>query len=263
MVGESETVGAAFDAGINFFFITTDMHWPLYEGTRRGIRALLARGSENRDQIVVAGVCYQTQPEFCQHPFQELLDEMTGLERLDVLIAGGAYAGEFPTRLAVYEKHRRTGYLGSRGIGTTFHDRQEARRAVKENLVDAAFVRYNPGHAGARRDLFPHLVEPASTLLFGFNSTSGYVPPEQMTELGLPGDVYWHPHVTDHYRFALSRSELDGLLIGLESSAQVAALADALEKGPLDEEGQEYLTQVALVAQGRARVQPEELAAAY
>jgi hypothetical protein len=44
-----ETVLAAFDAGINFFFLSVDMHWPLYEGMRRGLEALLARGGGVRD----------------------------------------------------------------------------------------------------------------------------------------------------------------------------------------------------------------------
>jgi hypothetical protein len=258
MVGVPETIGAAFDVGINFFFLSGDMHWPLYDASRRGLEQLLARGNGVRDQIVVAAACYPTQPEFCSSPFEELLAAIPGLNRLDILLAGGAYGGEFAGRLPVYQEHRRTNFLGARAIGATFHDRQEARKAITECLVDVAFVRYNPGHAGARQDLFPHLVKPASTLLFGFNSTFGYVPPKQMTELGLPGDVYWRPEITDHYRFALSRPELDGLLIGPETPAQVAALADALNKGPLDEEEETYLMQVALVADGQARVEPEE-----
>jgi hypothetical protein len=249
-----ETIGAAFDAGINFFFLTADMHWPLYGNTRRGLRQLLARGRGVRDQIVVAAVCYPTQPEFCSMPFEELLEAIPGLDRLDVLIAGGAYAGEFATRLPVYHGHRRTGFVGCRAIGATFHDRQAARRAVVENAVDIAFVRYNPGHSGARRDLFPHRAQPASPLLFGFKSTFGYVRSEQMTGLGLAGNVYWHPEITDHYRFALSRSELDGLLIAPGTPKEVAALAEALKKGPLDEEEERYLMQVTRVAQGRARV---------
>jgi hypothetical protein len=258
LVGAPETVGAAFDAGINFFFLTADMHWPCYEAARRGLQQLLARGSGIRDRIVVAAVCYPTQPDFCYGPFRELLDAVPGLGRLDVLLAGGVYAEEFAGRLPVYQRHRRTCFLGARAIGATFHDRQEARKAVTDDLVDVAFVRYNPGHAGAREDLFPHLAQPTSTLLFGFKSTFAYVPPQQMTELGLPGDVYWHPEVTDHYRFALSRPELDGLLIGPATPKEVAALADALKKGPLDEEEQTYLMQVALVANGQALVEPEK-----
>jgi hypothetical protein len=254
IVRQPETIGAAFDAGINFFFLTADMHWPLYEKSRRGLRQLLVRGQGVRDQIVVAAVCYPTQPEFCSMPFEELLEAIPGLERLDVLIAGGAYSGEFATRLPVYREHRRTGFTGCRAIGATFHDRSAARRALAENAVDIAFVRYNPGHPGARRDLFPHLAPSAPSLLFGFKSTFGYVRSEQMTELGLPGEVYWHPEITDHYRFALSRPELDGLLIAPATPEEVAALRAALEKGPLDEEEETYLMHVALVAQGQAKV---------
>jgi hypothetical protein len=156
MVGAPETIAAGFDAGINFFFLTADMHWPLYEASRRGLQHLLARGKGVRDQIVVAAVSYPTQPEFCTFPFQELLAAVRGLERIDVLMAGGAYGGEFGVRLPVYEKHLDTNFLGARAIGATFHDRQESQKAIAERLVDAAFIRYNPSHAGARQDLFQH-----------------------------------------------------------------------------------------------------------
>lgn len=65
----------------------------------------------------------------------------------------------------------------------------------------------------------------------------------------------WHPEVTDHYRFALSRPELDGLLVALMTPKEVADLAAALEKGPLDEEEERYLMHAALVAEGKAKVE--------
>src|SRR5438105_15757078 len=33
-----DTVLRAFDRGMNFFFVTADMHWPYYEGMRQGQR---------------------------------------------------------------------------------------------------------------------------------------------------------------------------------------------------------------------------------
>jgi len=33
----ADTVVAAYEAGINFFFVTADLHWPLYDGIRRGL----------------------------------------------------------------------------------------------------------------------------------------------------------------------------------------------------------------------------------
>jgi hypothetical protein len=256
IVGEPSTVVAAFDAGVNFFFVTADMHWPLYEPTRRGLADLLARGPGVRDQVVVAGVCYAAQPEFCVLPFEELVAAVPGLKALDVLLAGGAYGWEFGRRQPVYEAHRQSHYLGSRAVGATFHDRRAALAAVRERQVDIAFLRYNPNHAGARRDVFPHLPERPRPLLFGFKSTLGYVPPARMEALGLPGPEYWNPQVTDHYRFALTRPEMDGLLIAHRTPAEVAALAAALEQGALTEEEETYLMDVAVVARGEARVVP-------
>lgn len=257
MVRSPETVCAAFDAGINFFFLTTDMHWPLYEPARRGLVELLSRGGGIRQEIVVAAVCYPTQPEFCWAPFEELLEEIPSLERIDVHIAGGVYAREFAERLPVYERHLRMGYLGARAIGATFHDRVAARTAVADGVVDIAYVRYNAGHAGARHDLFPHLPRNKSTLLFGFKSTSGYVAPQRMAKLGLTREGHWQPRVTDHYRFALSRREVDGLLVSPGTPQEVFALGRALEEGGLDENEESYLMNVALVAQGRASGVPE------
>ncbi len=271
ITGDATVVAAAFDAGLNFFFVTADMHWPYYEHTRRGLADLLARSVGIRDQVVVAGVCYPTQPEFCTAPFEELVAAVPGLKTLDVLLAGGAYGWEFDRRWPVYEEHRQGGFLGNRAVGASFHDREAARDAVHERQVDIAYIRYNPDHSGARRDVFPHLgtspppLPPSPDrrgglggevrpLLFGFKSTYGYVPPVRMAELGLPGPDYWHPAITDHYRFALTPLQMDGLLIALRKPGEVTALAAALEQGPLTEEEEAYLMDLAGVAHGEARV---------
>jgi hypothetical protein len=102
--------------------------------------------------------------------------------------------------------------------------------------------------------MVPHLPERPRPLLFGFKSTFGYVPPARMSQLGLPGPEYWQPAITDHYRFALTRPEMDGLLIGLRKPDQVTALEEALARGPLTEEEEEYLMGVASVARGEVQV---------
>jgi hypothetical protein len=258
MVRDAETVAAAFDAGINFFFVTADMHWPLYEAMRRGLQALLTHGRSLRDQIVVAGVCYPTQPEFCSMPFRELLETIPGLERLDVLIAGGAYASEFAERLPIYLEHRRHGFLGARAIGATFHERAAALAAVKEGSVDIALIRYNPDHARGREDLFLHMPRQRSTLLFNFKNTFGFVPPWRLEEMGLRAAEYWHPEICDYYRFALSRPEIDGILMAPRTPAELSALAGAIQRGPLTEEEEAYLMDIALVARGEATVSMEK-----
>ena len=257
MVEDPATIAAAFDLGVNFFFVSSDMHWPLYEAARRGLERLLARGGAVRDEIVVAGVCYPTQPEFCSFPFRELVDAVPGLGRLDVLLAGGAYGSEVGTRLPVYERHREERFLGNRAIGVTFHDRVAAATALQRGGLDIAFVRYNADHASARDDLFPHVPERPRPLLFNFKSTSGFVPPVRMAEIGLVAPDYWQPEVTDHYRFAFTRPQLDGLLVSPRTPREVEGIAAALARGPLTDEEETYLIDVAAVARGAARVRPE------
>jgi hypothetical protein len=250
LVGSDDTACAAFDSGINFFFVSADLHWPLYESARRGLEKLLARGRDIREQIVVAVVSYVTQPEFCAGALEEGLMAIPGLDTIDLAIIGGAYSHEFLTRVHVYDQIRRHGNLGVKAIGTTFHDRMAALLALNHNLVDLAFIRYNPIHAGASVDLFPYLTKPTLTLLYNFKNTIGFLPTERYAELGL-NDDYWQPEITDYYRFALTRPEIDGLLCSPATPQEVEALAQALEEGPLDEVEENYLLDLATLDEGR------------
>lgn len=252
MVRDEGAVLEAYDAGINFFFISADMHWPLYEKTRRGLVELFRRGGGVRDDVVVGVVCYATQPEFCVAPFQEVLDEVPGLERVDLAIAGGAYGHEICSRLTVYDsRHRRQAYLGCRAIGASFHDRSAALLVTNHNLVDVSFIRYNAAHPGARQDLFPFLTGGPETLVYNFKSIMGYVDPVYFPQLDFE-DYHWQPKVTDHYRFILTRPEMDGILCALTEAHMVRDLADAMAEGPLDEEEEAFLIQLARTARERA-----------
>ena len=61
---------------------------------------------------------------------------------------------------------------------------------------------------------------------------------------GLDPDV-WIPDITDHYRFALSRVGLDGLLCSPTEPPHIADLAVALERGPLSLEEEEHMVELA------------------
>jgi len=257
IVRSDETACAAFDAGINFFFLSADLHWPAYELARRGLTKLLARSPAIREQIVVAVVSYVTQPEFCAGALQEGLEAVPGLKFIDMAVIGGAYANEFLTRLGVYLAIRREGPVGFKALGTTFHDRGAALQAINHHLVDLAFIRYNPSHTGAKSDLFPDLTGPSPTLIYNFKSTLGFVRARRYDELGL-NDNYWRPEITDYYRFALTRPEIDGLLCSPTTPPEVKALSRALEEGPLDEEEENYLIDLAALDDGSAVLIPDE-----
>jgi hypothetical protein len=252
-IRDRDMVPLAFDAGINFFFVSADLHWPLYEEMRQGLARLLARGAHIRDAIVVAGVSYLTQPVFAGTNFSELLRAVPQLRRLDLLVAGGAYASDFAMRRERYRTSPYTRALGAVAFGASFHERSLAVEAINDGLVDVACIRYNPAHPGAAQDLFPRLAHGARALRYNFRSVLPPVTLARWRELGLDDD-HWIPEAPDYYRFALSRPEMSGILGSVNTPAELDALVAALAQGPLREEEEEYLVMLAALAAGRARV---------
>jgi hypothetical protein len=103
-------------------------------------------------------------------------------------------------------------------------------------------------------DLFPRIAVRAPTLSFNFKSVDRIAESEYVA-LGLSPD-HWRPLATDHYRFALSWPELDGLLCSLLRPSHVGALVDALDSGPLTDEEQTYMVDLADLRNGRAALVP-------
>jgi hypothetical protein len=238
---EPETIPAAFDAGINFFFLTADLHWPLYEGLRRGLELLLDRGGSVRDEIVVGVVSYLDQPMFQYLQFHEVLDSVRGLDRVDLLIAGAVSNEEnFNSRFSPLQQARARHHCGSRAMGASFHHRPSALQSVNYDCLDINYIRYNTAHPGARQDVFPYLRGRRSSLLFNFKSVLSRVTPEHFAQLGLD-ENYWLPSVTDYYRFVFTHPGLDGILCSLASPDQVEALNDAMSERPLTLEEESYM----------------------
>jgi hypothetical protein len=252
LVDDPRTVSAAFEAGVNFFFLSADLHWPFYEGVRRGLAQLLRRRGV-RDDIVVGVVTYLSQPGMCWMPLEEALAAVPGLGRVDVSVAGAVHGWDLVRRRDEHDQQRRSGYCGARAIGATFHDRTAALQATAGGLLEIAGIRYNPDHSGARHDVFPFLPARRHTLLYCFNSTVGHVPASRCKELGLAADL-WRPHVTDLYRFALTSAALDGLLVAPRTPRQLQGLIDALERGPVSRDEERYLIELARVSAGRAKL---------
>jgi hypothetical protein len=241
MTLEPETVIAAYEEGVNFFFVTADLHWPCYEGVRRGLAKLLEGNPARRDEIVVGVVSYLDNPLFGALQFHEVLGEVPGLERVDLLIAGAAASeASFYSRLQSIGAARASAMHGSRAIGATLHQRTLALPADYHELLDITFIRYNSAHPGARSDLFPYFRPYRSGLVFNFKSVMSQVTKETFDALGLPSH-YWLPDPCDYYRFVLTRPELDGVLCSPLRPGEVRQISEALRKGPLTAEEEEYM----------------------
>jgi hypothetical protein len=243
LVTEWRLIPQAFEMGVNFFFVTTDMHWPLYEPNRKGLEALFASRKGIRDEIVVAGTCYPTQPEFCVTPFHELVQSVAGLERVDVLVAGGSYSPDLLPRTSVLRRFAANG--PARAVGASFHDRQAAVVAANHRIVDLCYVRYNPTHPGARRDLFPHLRD-GHPPLFNFKSMRGFLSHDKLREQNVD-PALWYPDAPDYYRYALSRPHMAGLLFSVARDWELIELEAALHKGGLTPEEEDHLDELAVL----------------
>lgn len=242
LTSSPEAVLAAFENGINFFFLTADLHWPLYEGLRKGLAKLLEASPSRRQQIVVGVVSYLENPLFSGLQFNEVIAEVTGLERVDLMIAGGVSSDEsFYSRLGSIARARAGGLHGARAIGATFHQRRLALAADYYDLLDISYIRYNSAHPGARTDLLPYFRPYRASLVFNFKSVMSMVARGTFEALRLP-KTYWCPDTCDYYRFVLSRPEIDGVLCSLMQPEEVKELARALDKGPLSEAEQQYMT---------------------
>ena len=248
-----DVVAPAFESGMNYFFISNDLHWRHYHPLMMGLRDLL-RSGVSRDDIVVAGVSYLADPLFTTLQFHELIEEVPELERIDVIVSGATDAHNYPPRSRALMAAKRRKACGSRAIGASFHDRITARDAINSGLLDIAYVRYSPAHPAAEWEIFADLTSPRGTLVYNFKSTVGHVNRRRFAELGLQHE-YWYPEITDRYRFALTPPQVDGVLLALDEPWHVRALSDALAKGPLDAEEMDFMKQLTLLDAGHVRLE--------
>jgi hypothetical protein len=244
----ADTVLAAYEAGVNFFFISADLHWPMYEPTREGLRRLLEGNASRRDDLVVAVVSYLEEPLFRALQFNEVIDAVPGLERVDLLLAGAISSDfSFFPRIQSLTNARFVSHLGAAAIGASFHQRTYALLAANNHLLDIVYTRYNALHPGARQDLFPYFQSPRSVLNYNFKSTMPYVSKERFTEMGFTKE-HWFPEVGDHYRFVMTHPEVDGMLCSPASPDELKSLVTSLDKGPLRVDEEDYLISLSSVS---------------
>jgi hypothetical protein len=248
--GSPETVEAAYEAGINFFFLSSDLHWPLYDATRKGLANLLASGRAKRDDIVVAACSYLDQPLFSALQFHEVIDAIPGLRRVDVVIAGGVtHSPSYYTRLPSLQAGKMFAYRGISAMGASFHDRRCALAVHNSNQLDVVYIRCNTAHPGARADIFPFLRRDRIGLTYNFKSLMYRVTAKELAKAGVRGIE--PPPACDYYRFVLSSPELDGILCSPRSPAEVQELITALDKPPLSVQEEEYLLRLSTAVFGQ------------
>ncbi len=124
-----------------------------------------------------------------------------------------------------------------RAFGISIHDRKRAGELVKSAPIDWYMLRYNAAHPGAERDVFPNLGAPQQRpAICAYTATSWRKLLRRPS--GWTGEVMT---AGDCYRFCLSSPHVDLALMGPSSTAQVDENLDALERGPLSAEEEEWM----------------------
>jgi len=132
-----------------------------------------------------------------------------------------------------------------RAVGCSIHDRKRAGELARDSVLDELMIRYNAAHPGAEQDIFPHL-HYRNPMLVSYTATSWRQLLKPLPGIDMPpwpGSEAGPPPLTAPlcYRFVLSSPHVDVALTGPASIEQLDENLDALDRGPLASEEDEWI----------------------
>jgi aryl-alcohol dehydrogenase-like predicted oxidoreductase len=227
---DEDGVRAAMDRGVNFFL------WTL-RGTGLG-NPLRAALQQRREQVAVIGYAPLPPMALCgwglRRGVEGLLRKL-GTDYLDVYLLG--WLGFTSAWTATVERElvqlRESGKV--RAIGVSIHNRPRAGRLAATSPLDLLMIRYNAAHPGAEKDIFPSRRDQKPSIL-------AYTATSWRKLLQRPKN--WDGQVMsagDCYRFQLSSPQVDLALMGPATRAQMEQNLDALAKGPLQPDEDQWM----------------------
>lgn len=223
-------VQAAMDRGLNYF-------WYVKSNMEAMTAPLRQRAQTDRDSLFIAGG-----PSFgftggqVKRGAERMLKQL-GTDHLDLLqiFWVGKMSRASEGVLRAMEDLKAEGKC--RGIGCSIHDRELAGELARERKVDVLMVRYNAGHPGAEADIFPHLGTGEDKV-----GVVTYTSTRWGTLLQAPKGWDDRPaKASECYRFALTRPEVDVVLTGPASVAELDENLQDMAEGALDGQRQEWM----------------------
>jgi len=221
-------IGAAFEAGINYFFdyqlpkapIQAELK-PLLSRDRASI--LYTVGSESRRIQTLR----QQRDEIRQHLQIDCIDiffaeYLSPSDRVDEIKA------------VIEELYHWKAQGLIRYVGVTTHHRPTGLAVLEQRLCDVLMHRYNMAHRKAETDLFP-AAQAAEIPVVAFTCTRwGTLLTQQ------PNDSRTPPTATDCYRFALNHAAVSLALTSPRDRSQLAENLQVLDAPPLSDEEIEH-----------------------
>lgn len=221
----SETVQAALDHGVNFFF-----GFGLDTQLRKGLRDVISRTRE-RVHIATGAYNYIWGRSNLRRALEKRLRQF-GTEYIDLfMFLGIMKPREFPR--SVLDGMLRLKEEGKvRAIGVSIHDRKYAGMLAASGELDVLMIRYNAAHRGAERDIFPHLTAQNPGLV-SYTATRWTA----LTRAPRGWDKNRSlPPAASAYRFVLTNPAVHVCLMAPRSLRQFEENMRQIEAGPLQEE---------------------------
>lgn len=237
-VGERD-VERAFERGVNYFYWGSRRRG----GFGRGLRAI-AR-THRQDMVVV--VQSYARAGVGLRPSLELALRRLRMEYADVLLLGWWNAPPPDRILDAALALKESGKV--RAIMVSCHHRPSFAAFIADPCFDAIMVRYNAAHAGAEREVFPHLAEhPTPPGVVAYTATRwGALLDRRLVPAQEP-----LPRASDCYRFALTNPHVDLVLSGPRDGAELDEAMAALDRGPLSADELAWMRRVGSGVHGAA-----------
>jgi aryl-alcohol dehydrogenase-like predicted oxidoreductase len=231
----AKAVEMAFEQGMNY------LYWGSIRrnGFAEGVRNLRA----HRDRMVVVLQSFSPIGLFVERALHTGLKAL-GLEYADVLLLG-YWNGRPPAR--IYDTCRRLQEQGRvKFVGVSSHKRTLFPKLL-EDPIDIFHLRYNAGHRGAERDIFPKLPAGGGPGIASYTATSW----KRLLNPKRTPRGERTPSAGDCYRFVLSNPAVHVCMTGAADEEQTRHALDALRKGPMSEEELAWMRRVGDILRGR------------
>lgn len=221
---DPECVGAAFEAGVNFFFF--------YDLGRADFVAEVARlARRNRDEVILASGSGGRDAASVERDLAGILEALD-TQVVDLFFTEYVCPSDDPETIfavggvldALCEMKERGAV---RYAGASAHDRPLSCRLLHDGRVDVLMHRFNMAHRGALDEVFPAAAETGVPLVAFTATRWGSL---------MEGHASWDgdpPTAADCYRYALTQPAVELVLASPLAVAELRQDLEAMHRSPM------------------------------